>query len=121
MNKRQLGKTNINLNAIGFGGAPLGDLFENLKETNCYEILAKCYEANINLYDTSPLYGYGLSEHRLGNFLKTVKEYIYYSKHLVQIKLFNHFFDKHLTIILYYMQLLKNLEICIFYLIIENI
>ena len=78
MNKRQLGKTNINLNAIGFGGAPLGDLFENLKETNCYEVLAKCYEANINLYDTSPLYGYGLSEHRLGNFLKTVEEDSYY-------------------------------------------
>ena len=78
MNNRQLGKTNINLNAIGFGGAPLGDLFENLEEPNCFQVLEKCYEANINLYDTSPLYGYGLSEHRLGNFLKTVDEDSYY-------------------------------------------
>ena len=78
MNNRNLGKTNINLNAIGFGGAPLGDLFENLEEPNCFEVLTKCYEANINLYDTSPLYGYGLSEHRLGNFLKTVDEDSYY-------------------------------------------
>ena len=39
MNKRQLGKTNINLNAIGFGGAPLGDLFENLEEPNCFQVL----------------------------------------------------------------------------------
>ena len=39
MNKRQLGKTDINLTAIGFGGAPLGNLFENLDERNCYDIL----------------------------------------------------------------------------------
>ena len=74
MNKRQLGKTNINLTAIGFGGAPLGNLFENLDERSCYDILEKTYETGVNIYDTSPLYGYGLSEHRLGNFLKTVDE-----------------------------------------------
>ena len=76
MNKRQLGKTNINLTAIGFGGAPLGNLFESLDERSCYNILEKTYEAGINIYDTSPLYGYGLSEHRLGNFLKTVENFI---------------------------------------------
>ena len=78
MNKRQLGKTDINLTAIGFGGAPLGNLFENLDERNCYDILEKSYEKGINIYDTSPLYGYGLSEHRLGNFLKTVDEDSYF-------------------------------------------
>ena len=41
MNKRQLGKTNINLTAIGFGGAPLGNLFESLDERSCYDILEK--------------------------------------------------------------------------------
>ena len=59
MNKRQLGNTNINLTAIGFGGAPLGNLFENLDERNCYDILEKTYNEGINIYDTSPLYGYG--------------------------------------------------------------
>ena len=78
MNKRQLGKTNINLTSIGFGGAPLGNLFESLDERSCYNILEKTYEAGINIYDTSPLYGYGLSEHRLGNFLKTVDEESYF-------------------------------------------
>ena len=78
MNKRQLGKTDINLTSIGFGGAPLGNLFENLDERNCYDILEKSYEVGINIYDTSPLYGYGLSEHRLGNFLKTVDEDSYF-------------------------------------------
>ena len=64
--------------AVGFGGAPLGNLFESLDERSCYDILEKTYETGINIYDTSPLYGYGLSEHRLGNFLKTVDEESYF-------------------------------------------
>jgi D-threo-aldose 1-dehydrogenase len=78
MKKRKLGNTDIHLSAIGFGGAPIGNLFEKLEEENCYKILENCYNSNINLYDTSPYYGYGLSEHRLGNFLKTVDADSYY-------------------------------------------
>lgn len=78
MKRRQLGKTDIHLTSIGFGSAPIGGLFENLDEPSCYKIIENCYKSNINLYDTSPLYGYGLSEHRLGNFIKTVDENSYY-------------------------------------------
>ena len=72
MQKRNLGNTDIQLTSIGFGGAPLGNLFEELNEPECFNIVKKSYEMNINLFDTSPLYGYGLSEHRIGNFLKTI-------------------------------------------------
>ena len=78
MKKRKLGKTDIDLSAIGFGAAPLGNLFEQLDESNCYEILENSYKSKINIYDTSPFYGNGLSEHRLGNFLKTLDESSYY-------------------------------------------
>jgi len=78
MEKRKLGNTDIDLSAIGFGGAPIGNLFEKLEDPNCYKILENCYNSRINLYDTSPFYGYGLSEHRLGNFLKTLKSDSYY-------------------------------------------
>ena len=78
MNKRQLGNTDINLTAIGFGGAPIGGLFENLDERTCYDILEETYNSGINIFDTSPLYGYGLSEHGLGNFLKTIDEDSYF-------------------------------------------
>ena len=78
MQKRNLGNTDIKLTPIGFGGAPLGNLFEELNETDCFDIVKKSYEMNINLFDTSPLYGYGLSEHRLGNFLKTIDPNKYY-------------------------------------------
>ena len=38
MEKRYLGKTDIKLTSIGFGGAPLGNLFEELNETDCFLI-----------------------------------------------------------------------------------
>ena len=78
MQKRSLGKTDIKLTSIGFGGAPIGDLFEKLEESMCYEVLEKSYNSKINIFDTSPLYGYGLSEHRLGNFLKNLDEDSYF-------------------------------------------
>jgi len=78
MQKRKLGKTDIYLSSLGFGAAPLGNLFENLDERSCYNILENSYHSKINIFDTSPFYGNGLSEHRLGNFLKTIDEESYY-------------------------------------------
>ena len=78
MQKRKLGNTDIHLSSIGFGAAPIGDLFENLEERSCFNILENTYHSKINIFDTSPFYGNGLSEHRLGNFLKTIDEDSYY-------------------------------------------
>ena len=78
MKKRKLGNTNIHLSSLGFGAAPIGDLFENLDERSCYDILENAFNSNFNLFDTSPFYGNGLSEHRTGNFLKTVDEESYF-------------------------------------------
>ena len=74
MIKRQLGSTSVICTSIGFGGAPMGDLFEKLSEEDCYKTLEMCNDQNINFYDTSPLYGYGLSEHRVGNYLKSIQK-----------------------------------------------
>ena len=73
MISKKLGNTDLQCSAIGFGGAPMGDLFEKLGEQDCYNTLKESYDSGLNLFDTSPLYGYGLSEHRLGNFLKSVQ------------------------------------------------
>ena len=48
MEKRNLGKTDIKLTSIGFGGAPLGNLFEELNETDCFDIVKSCFENNIS-------------------------------------------------------------------------
>ena len=72
MKYRNLGKTKIKCPEIGFGGAPIGNLFKKLSDLQANRILEKAQKCNISFYDTSPFYGYGLSEVRLGNFLKNI-------------------------------------------------
>ena len=69
---KTLGKSGIKISPIGFGGATLADLNTKLNDIECYKTLEKASNSGINYFDTAPLYGYGLSEHRLGNFLKTL-------------------------------------------------
>lgn len=57
---------------IGFGGAPLGDLYTHLDEVTAQDTVRAALAAGINLVDTSPLYGHGLSEHRIGAALRSV-------------------------------------------------
>jgi len=73
MKKTTLGKTGIEVSTIGFGGAPLGDLFEILDDQVCYETLKNSHNNGINFFDTSPFYGFGLSEHRIGYYLKSIR------------------------------------------------
>ena len=73
MKFRSLEKTNINCPIIGFGAAPLGDLFQNLSEKKAQKLLQQAQSHNITFYDTSPFYGYGLSEKRLGEHFKNLE------------------------------------------------
>lgn len=68
--RRLLGRTGMALSALGLGGAPLGDGFERLPEEQALATIDAAYSDGLNLFDTSPLYGYGLSEHRFGHVLR---------------------------------------------------
>ena len=57
---------------IGFGCAPLGDIFEEITERNAEETLRAAWDGGVRFFDTAPWYGHGLSEHRLGTFLRSV-------------------------------------------------
>ncbi len=67
---RQLGHTGLKLTELGFGGAPLGNLYEAIPEARAEATLERAWEAGIRYYDTAPLYGYGLSELRVGRLLR---------------------------------------------------
>ena len=63
-------RTGVELSTLGFGGAPLGELFDPVSESQAQDTLQAAWDAGIRYYDTAPFYGYGKSEHRLGYFLR---------------------------------------------------
>ena len=67
---RQVGKTNAYVTAFGLGTAPLGDLFEPISEEQAQRTIQAAWDAGVRYFDTSPFYGYGKSEHRVGHFLR---------------------------------------------------
>jgi D-threo-aldose 1-dehydrogenase len=56
---------------IGYGAANLGNLYRELSDDLAWDILDTAWESGVRYYDTAPHYGLGLSERRLGDFLRT--------------------------------------------------
>ena len=70
MRARLLGATDLEVSALGFGCAPLGDLYSHLDEAEALAAVSTAVDAGIKLFDTAPLYGRGLAEHRVGAVLR---------------------------------------------------
>jgi D-threo-aldose 1-dehydrogenase len=68
--RRVLGRTGLQVSVLGFGTAPLGDLYAKLDDATAIAAAERAFELGINLLDTSPLYGRGLSEHRCGTAIR---------------------------------------------------
>ncbi|MBN9308175.1 aldo/keto reductase [Devosia sp.] len=66
---RRLGRTSLELPALGMGGATLGNIFGVIEDSQSDATLAAAWDAGIRFYDTSPWYGRGLSEQRFGRAL----------------------------------------------------
>jgi D-threo-aldose 1-dehydrogenase len=65
-----LGNGGLTFTELGFGAAPLGNLYRAISEDEAQAVLDRAWEAGIRYYDTAPLYGLGLSETRLNHFLR---------------------------------------------------
>lgn len=68
--RRRLGKSKVEVPVVGFGGAPLGNLFQEFSDEQARATVQAAYAAVMRLFDTAPLYGFGLSEHRIGEALR---------------------------------------------------
>jgi D-threo-aldose 1-dehydrogenase len=55
---------------LGFGGAPLGNMFAAIDEPTAEATMLAAWEEGIRYFDTAPHYGAGLSEHRFGHVLR---------------------------------------------------
>ena len=64
------GGARIDFTEIGFGTAPLGNLYRAIGDDEARAILEEAWAGGVRYYDTAPLYGLGLSERRLGALLR---------------------------------------------------
>jgi len=69
--RRKVGATALELPVFGFGTAHLGELYGLVDEAASRATLDAAWDAGVRYYDTAAWYGRGLSEHRLGGFLRT--------------------------------------------------
>jgi D-threo-aldose 1-dehydrogenase len=67
---------------FGLGGVPFGNEFAYVTDEVAYATIEAAWDAGVRYYDTSPWYGLGLAERRLGSFLhkQTRSEYVLSSK-----------------------------------------
>jgi len=60
----------LQFSELGFGAAPLGNLYRPMTEKEARATLDAAWAAGCRHYDTAPVYGLGLSETRLNGFLR---------------------------------------------------
>ncbi|MGN6135406.1 MAG: aldo/keto reductase [Aureliella sp.] len=72
MQRRQLGKTDLELPILSFGASSLGQEFRNVTLDEVFASIRVALELGMNFIDTSPFYGRGMSEVLLGVALRDV-------------------------------------------------
>lgn len=70
MERRTLGRTGIEVGAVGFGCGAVGGLMVRGDRREQVRAVARALEAGINYFDTAPGYGDGASEQNLGRALR---------------------------------------------------
>src|SRR2546430_14748737 len=63
---RALGRTDVRLTQLGFGGASIGELFAKVSESDSLACFRAAWDSGIRDFDTAPWYRRGLSELRTG-------------------------------------------------------
>ncbi|MFD6417074.1 aldo/keto reductase [Streptomyces sp. NPDC060194] len=70
MRTNTLGRSAVRVTELGFGGGPLGGLYEPLDDATAADTLRAAWDAGIRYFDTAPHYGIGVSERRTGSLLQ---------------------------------------------------
>lgn len=64
--KRRIGATAVEVTEFGLGGGPFGNLMAPTSNATAAAVIAAAWDAGIRYFDTAPVYGFGLSERRVG-------------------------------------------------------
>jgi D-threo-aldose 1-dehydrogenase len=66
---RKVGQADVRVSELGLGTAPLGELFDPVDDSEASAMLGTAWDGGIRYFDTSPWYGRGQAEHRVGRAL----------------------------------------------------
>jgi D-threo-aldose 1-dehydrogenase len=78
--RRRVGRTAVELPALGLGTAPLGNLYRAIPDAQAEAVIAAALEAGLRYLDTAPFYGFGLSERRVGQAVRGAGDVIVSTK-----------------------------------------
>jgi D-threo-aldose 1-dehydrogenase len=70
LQSRRLGRSQLQVTELAFGGAAIGNLFTEVDEEAARAAVDAAWDGGIRTFDTAPHYGLGLSERRLGDALR---------------------------------------------------
>jgi D-threo-aldose 1-dehydrogenase len=68
--RRRVGKTRLEVTTLGLGGAPMGGFRATISDAEAVGLTNDAYDLGVRYFDTSPFYGYGRSELRMGAALR---------------------------------------------------
>jgi aryl-alcohol dehydrogenase-like predicted oxidoreductase len=66
----RVGRSAVSIGPLGFGGNALSNLYAAVDEAEALAAVRAAYAGGVRFFDTAPLYGHGLGEHRLGSALR---------------------------------------------------
>lgn len=70
INIRKFGRVGFDITDMGFGAAPIGNFLRPIPEAEAGAMVERAWDAGMRYFDTAPYYGHGLSELRLGHYLR---------------------------------------------------
>lgn len=76
--RRQLGNTDLQLTTLAYGASSLGAEFRSIDISEALRCVHVALDSGMNLIDTSPFYGRGMSEVLLGQVLAQIPRERYY-------------------------------------------
>jgi D-threo-aldose 1-dehydrogenase len=70
LSSRPVGRTRLCVPELGFGAAPLGNLYGAMSDDDARNTALAALQGGITYFDTAPYYGFGLSERRVGDAVR---------------------------------------------------
>lgn len=77
MKLRTFGSTGRDVSEVGLGTWQLGSEWGQVDDATAQEVLAAAVDNGVTFFDTADVYGTGVSEERIGRFLKTTDQEIF--------------------------------------------